>query len=61
VIFQSVTSQTGTGNYHFGELSSNLYPQLFPSYWKLCARNLGTSLNPNVKANLTIKTDGNAF
>jgi len=61
VNLQTVTSQTGTGNYHFGELSSNLYPQLFPSYWRLCARNLGTTFDGNVKANLTVKTDGNAF
>jgi hypothetical protein len=61
VNFYTVNSQTGTGNYHAGDLNSNFYPQLFPSYWRLCARNLGTTLDGNVKATLTVKTDGNAF
>jgi hypothetical protein len=57
--FQTITSQTLNGNYYGGELSSNLYPQYFPSYWKFCVRNLSTT--SNVKATLTLKTDYNTF
>jgi hypothetical protein len=57
--FQQIASQTLSGNYYGGELTSSFYPQYFPSYWKFCARNLGTTTN--VKATLTLKTDGNAF
>jgi hypothetical protein len=59
VNFQAIASQTLNGNYYGGELMSNLYPQYFPSYWKFCVRNLGTTTN--VKATLTLKTDNNAF
>lgn len=57
--FQTIASQTLNGNYYGGELSSNLYPQYFPSYWKLCVRNLSTT--SNLKATLTLKTDYNTF
>ena len=59
VSYQQIPSQTLNGNYYGGELNSSFYPQYFPSYWKFCVRNLGTTTN--VKATLTLKTDANAF
>lgn len=59
VNYSTVDSQTLTGNYYGGELNSSLFPQYFPSYWRFCARNLGTTTN--VKATLTLKADYNAF
>jgi hypothetical protein len=56
--FQQIASQTLTGNYYGGELSSPTFAAYFPSYWKFCARNLGTTTN--VKATLTLHTDANA-
>ena len=56
--YNQIASQTLPGNYYGGELSSSSYPQYFPSYWKFCVRNLGTTTN--VKATLTLRTDVNA-
>jgi hypothetical protein len=61
VTFSTVDAVTLNGNYYSAALNSSSFPQLFPSYWRFCARNLGTAGNPNVKANLTLRTDGNAF
>lgn len=58
VNYTQLPSQTLPGNYYGGQLSSSSYPQYFPSYWKFCVRNLGTTTN--VKATLTLRTDVNA-
>lgn len=55
--YTTIPSQTLNGNYYGGQLSSNFYPQYFPSFWKFCVRNLSTTTN--VKATLTLRTDVN--
>lgn len=59
VTFQNIASQTSNGNYYGGELSYNLYPQYFPTYWRFCVRNQSTTTN--AKVTLTLKTDYNAL